>query len=168
MSEQFDMFEDGGMFLAKLRRNWRDAVEKKGAICPCCDRKGKVYRIKLNHTYALSVLWIFKNGGDDGWVDVQNRAPRWMLKGKNYGMLAHWGFLESKSHRSGIWRVTQMAKDWIAGNIGASESIYIYDNKLWGASDEETSFRSCIRKYFDFDEVMSSQFNWANIKGKQA
>jgi len=165
MSEQLDMFGDEGSWLQKMRQNWKKAIEGDGAICPCCDRAGKVYRFKLNQTHALSVRWIQVHGGEDGWVDVQNRAPRWILKGKNYSMMAHWGLLESKSNRSGIWRTTRKADDWLAGKIDLPESVFIYDNRAWGESEEQISFRGCIGKLFDFDEIMSSQFNWANIKG---
>ena len=163
---QMDMFGNEGAWLERMRRNWRMAIEGDGGIGPCCDRSGKVYRFKLNQTHALSLRWIQIHGDQDGWVDVQNKAPRWILKGKNYSMLTHWGLLESKGNRSGVWRVTKKAEDWIAGRMGIPESVFIYDNRVWGESDEQTPFRGCIGKHFDFDEIMSSQFNWANLKGK--
>jgi acyl CoA:acetate/3-ketoacid CoA transferase len=43
-------------------------------------------------------------------------------------------------------------------------AVYIYDNKVWGFEQEETTFAGCFGKHFDFDEMMSEQFNWANIK----
>lgn len=167
MIEQIDMFGGNKSYLAMLRENWHTAIVGDGAICPCCDRSGKVYRLTLNQTYALSLRWIAVHGEEDGWINVQNNAPRFMLKGKNYGMLAHWGVLESFSMRSGIWRVTQKGKDFLQGLINLPSSAFIYDDKVWAFSSEEVTFRGCFGKNFDFDEMMSSQFKWANIqKGK--
>ena len=165
MTEQFDMFGDESAWLGKLRGNWAKAIEGGGAICPCCDRKGKVYRARLHQTMAMALRWIAINAEDnEGWVRVQERGPRWMLKGKNYCLLEHWGLIESKGNRSGIWRATFRGIGFMHGLNTISEAVYIYDNKVWGFDEKETSFRGCFGKHFDFDEMMSAQFNWANLK----
>lgn len=162
--EQFDMFENEGNFLAKMRSNWNKAIEGDGAHCPCCGKWGKVYKIKLSQHLALCLRWIAVHAEEDGWVDVQNKAPRWMLKSKTYALLEHWKMVESKSYRSGVWRATQDGLDFVAGHTSESSAVFIYDNKIWGFDSEETSFRGCFGKHFDFDEMMNDRFNWANIK----
>lgn len=165
--DQSPMFDDESNFLDKMRRDWNIAIKGDGAICPCCDRSGKVYRIRLNQTYALALRWIYLNGDEHGWVNVQNKAPRVILKGKNYGMMAHWGLLESYGNRSGIWRVTEKGKAFCSGMIKVPASVFIYDDKVWGFSDEEITFRGCFKETFDFDEMMSSRFDWTKIKKEE-
>lgn len=164
MSEQMDMFSDEGMFLAKMRNAWNKAIEADGGFCPCCGKWGKVYKTKLSQHLALCLRWIAINGDDDGWVDVQNKAPRWILKSKTYPLLEHWGLIDSQSKRSGVWRATLRGWDFINGLAQVPSAVHIYDNRVWGFESEEVSFRGCFGKHFDFDEMMSDQFNWASIK----
>jgi hypothetical protein len=42
-------------------------------------------------------------------------------------------------------------------------AVYIYDNQVWGFEEEQVTFKGCFGKHFDFDEMMSAQFNWANL-----
>lgn len=164
---QMEFFKDERDFLEELRNNWKKVVEADGGICPCCDRSGKVYRLSINQTYALSLRWIDVHGKEGGWINVQDNAPRFMLKGKNYGMLTHWGVLESFSMRSGIWRTTQKGKDFLKGLINLPLGAFIYNDKVWAFSSEEVSFRGCFDKHFDFDEMMSAQFKWSNLKERK-
>jgi len=163
---QLEMFDNEGEWLKKLRTNWGTAIEADGGFCPCCGKWGKVYKVKLSQHLALCLRWMYLRGDDDGWVDVQNSAPRWMLKSKTYPLLQHWKFLEPKSRRSGVWRITPEGTDFVRGLITAPSAVHIYDNSIWGYEDEDTSFRGCFDKHFDFDEMMSDQFNWANIRPK--
>ena len=164
MTEQMEMFGDEGHFLARMRSDWNKTIESEGGYCPCCGKWGKIYKIKLSQHLALCLRWIATHGDEDGWVDVQNKAPRWMLKSKTYPLLEHWGLIESQAKRSGVWRATLRGSDFISSTITQPSAVHIYDNKVWGFEDEEVSFRGCFGKHFDFDEMMSDQFNWANIK----
>ena len=166
MSEQFDLFEGEGMFLAKMRNNWNKSIESDGSFCPCCGKWGKVYKRKLDQHLALCLKWISRQGDEDGWVDVQNKGPRWMLKSKTYPLLEHWQMIESQSKRSGVWRVTLRGQDFLAGHTSVPAAVHIYDNRVWGFEAEEVSFRGCFGRQFDFDEMMSEQFNWANLRAE--
>lgn len=154
-----DLFNDP---LAEAKRDWRETIEGDGGHCPVCNKFGKVYKIKLSQSLALSLKWI-RDHSEDGWVDVQKMGPRWMLRGKTYPLLAHWGFIESQSSRSGIWGITEQGRAFLNGSVLAPKAVYIYDNNVWAFDAEQTSFRSCFGVHFDFDELMSSNFKWANV-----
>lgn len=168
MSDQIDMF-DGEMrdFLQELKKDWAQKIEAKGGICPCCDRFGQVRMYRFTQTWALNLKWIADHGGSDGWVNVQDTGPRLVLRSKNYAMIAFWDLIESQSNRSGIWRVTQRGRDFISGAIKIPVKLFTYNNKFWGFSSEQTSFRGCFGKYFDFDEMMSAQFKWTKLQEKK-
>jgi hypothetical protein len=163
---QFPIFPGDDALLQRMRNSWLKAIAGDGAICPCCDRHGKVYRIRLHQTFALALRWIYLNGDEEGWVNVQTKGPRFILKSKNYGMLTHWGLIESFANRSGIWRITPKGKAFANGQIMLPASIFIYDNNLFGFSEEETSYRGCFKETFNFDEMMSARFDWTKIKGR--
>lgn len=161
---QFEMFENEKPLMSRMRERWWHAVKGDGAICPVCDRSGKIYRIRLNQTYALALRWIYLHGDENGWVNVQKKGPRIILKGKNYGMLHHWGLLESFGKRSGVWRITEKGKAFGAGLIKVPASVFIYDDIVYGFSEEEITFKQCFKESFNFDEMMSARFDWTKIK----
>lgn len=153
-----------GQHLQRMKDEWEETIKGDGGCCPVCGKFGKVYRIKLSQALALSLKWMADNAGEDGWVDVQTKGPRWMLRAKTYPLLVHWGMLESRQPRSGVWRVTPQGRDFIAGTEVAPKAVYIYDNALMALDAESTTFRGCFGVKFDFDELMSANFNWwANV-----
>lgn len=162
---QITLFDDEGMGAAKAK--WRKAIEGEGAFCPCCGRWGKVYKIKLSEHLALCLRWIATHGDKDGWVNVQNTAPRWMLKSKTYTLLEHWNFIESQSKRSGVWRANAAGVAFASGIGSASSAAYIYDNTVWALDPEQVTFRGCFGKHFDFDEMMSTRFDWSTAGKKK-
>jgi hypothetical protein len=149
--------------LRKLHSEWEETIRGDGGCCPVCGKFGKVYKIKLSQALALALKWIADSGDEDGWVDVQTNGPRWMLRAKTYALLAHWGFIESKNSRSGIWRVKSRGRAFLSGESVAPVAVYIYDNHVKAFDAEGTSFRGCFGVKFDFEELMSSNFNWANV-----
>jgi hypothetical protein len=164
--KQVALFESETDLIERIREKWAIAIGGDGAFCPCCGKWGKVYKQKLNEHLALCLRWIYVHGGTDGWVNVQNTAPRWMLKSKTYPLLSHWQLIESQGSRSGIWRATAKGRMFADGLESVSSAVYIYDNGIWGFADEEVSFRGCFGKHFDFDELMSERFDWAKLKEK--
>lgn len=149
--------------LRKLKDEWEEAISGDGGCCPVCGKFGKVYKYKLTQSKALGLRWMQVHADKDGWVEVHKRGPRWMLRSKTHSLLSHWGLVESQGSRSGIWRVTPKGRAFIDGSAVAPKSVWVYDNKVRALDAEETTFRGCFGVKFDFDELMSDQFNWANI-----
>jgi hypothetical protein len=164
---QANLFDDDMRdYLNELKASWRKTIGAEGGRCPCCEKFGKIHEMKLNQHLALCLRWISLNGDAEGWVDVQNKAPRFMLKSKTYPCLAYWGLIDSKANRSGIWRATFKGIQFMAGAINVPERVYIYDNKVWDQSAVATTFQGCFGKHFDFDEMMSSRFDWSKVTGR--
>ena len=161
---QIDMFNGEEAYLRKMRENWKKNIEEKGGHCPCCERFGKVYKRKMNQHLALCLRWIYVHGEEDGWVDVQNKAPRWILKSKTYPLLEHWNLIESKENGSGVWKATDQGREFIHGYRAVPVAVHIYGNRLWGSEVEDIDFKNCFGKHFNFEEMMEAEFNWANIK----
>ena len=162
--EQDSLFDDDdSLYIAKQK--WKHTIEGDGGHCPCCGKWGKVYKLKLSQSLALALKWIVDHGDPkSGWVDVQNKGPRWMLKSKIYPLLAHWKLIESGQKRSGIWRATTAGHAFVQGVASAFAAVYIYDNTVWAYDPEVTSFQGCFGKHFDFDELMSTRFDWSSVK----
>lgn len=149
--------------LRKLQAEWEETIKGDGGCCPVCGKFGKVYKYKLSQSLALALKWIADHGADDGWVDVQTKGPRWMLRSKTYPLLTHWGFIESQNARSGIWRATEGGRAFLASIDVAPSAVYVYDNQVLALDPEMVSFRGCFGVKFDFQTLMSDNFNWANV-----
>lgn len=149
--------------LRKMQDEWDATIAGEGGCCPVCGKFGKVYKYKLSQSLALALKWIGDHGADDGWVDVQTKGPRWMLRSKTYPLLSHWGFIEAQAARSGIWRLTEEGRDFLAGFEVAPCAVYVYDNKVMALDAENITFRGCFGLRFDFDELMSDHFKWADV-----
>lgn len=156
-----DLFDDA--HLRQLKEDWEETICGDGGFCPVCGKFGKVYRYKLSQALVLALKWIADHGQEEGWVDVQTTGPRWMLRSKTYPLLAHWKMIEAQNSRSGVWRVAKPGKDFIGGSVLVPKAVFVYDNRVLALDAETTSFRGCFGVKFDFEELMSTNFNWANV-----
>jgi hypothetical protein len=160
---QMEMFDNEGAWLARMRKTWQENIRKDTTYCPCCDRPGRVNKHRLTKVLALTLRWIMAHGSDDGWVNVQSKAPRWILRSKTYSLLEHWGLVESKSFRSGIWRITPKGASFVTGIITVPEAAYVYDAKVVAWEPVQTTFRACFDHSFDFDAMMSETYDWSSL-----
>lgn len=150
------------------RARWRLEIEGAGGFCPCCDRWGKVYKLKLNKGLVRALYWMTVNGDEDGWVDVQRTAPRWILRGKTYSLLAHWGLIESKAERSGVWRPTARGRMFVQGFETAPSAVYVFDDKVLAVDSTNVSFTSCLGVDFNLAEILSDRFDTSDTKEVRA
>jgi hypothetical protein len=162
----WDLFENKDLYLSELKANWRATIENDGGHCPCCSRWGKISAFTLTETHAMALLWLSRAYcDDDGWVNVPELAPSWMLRGKNFSLMAKWGLIEpsstdDKTKRSdGQWRVTNKGLHFLCGTITIPKKAFIYNNQVEDWSTEEVYFRDCFGKHFDYEEVMSTNFS---------
>ena len=150
--------------LFTARNDWDTMIKGKGGFCPCCDRWGKVYKLKLNKSLVRALDWIANNGDASGWVDVQRTAPRWMLRGKTYSLLAHWGLIESRLQRSGIWRATAKGTLFVAGLDTAPTAVYVFDGKVVGIDSTQVTYTSCLGVDFNRDELLTTRYDRSDVR----
>lgn len=149
--------------LSEAKYIFEQEIKGEGGVCPCCMRKGKIHRYRIHKTEAAALRWMQVNSGVNRWVDVQKFAPRWMLRSKTYSILKHWDLIESRSKRSGLWRVTLRGIDFINGIIDIPEGVFVFNDTVYGYEKQRIYFRQCFDVAFDFAEFMSARFNWAAI-----
>jgi hypothetical protein len=151
--------------LEEIRGAFRKQLLKgKHVKCPCCDRKVKIYRRKLNAGMALLMLWAYRYTENKrpagGWIHVS----KVLLKGKvnavaqEYSKLRFWGLLEPAdegSSASGYWRVTEAGSRFARGETRIPRHAIVYDNNLLELDNSElASIRGALGDKFDFDELM--------------
>lgn len=158
-----DLFE--AEYLAKIRKDYLKVLQGEGGDCPCCDRHGKYNGYRITKTDAKALVWIFANGDKHGWVHMPTQAPREFMRAKSFTNLRYWGLIEchpndSKDVKgSGLWRVTNKAIKYMAGEMQLPKKAFVFDRTLMGFSEEQVYFSECFKDYFNLEEVMQSRFN---------
>ena len=153
------MTDDQHTFLDKLRFAWRVDIDGDGGHCPCCDRWGKIYPRSLNETMARSLLWLVNQSANDDWIDVPQRAPRWLVRSNQLPTLRWWGLVErldtedkTKKH-SGFWRATESGVLFAQNRLQVPKKVYTYNAEVEGFSQELVTIKDCIEN-FDYSAVM--------------
>ena len=158
-----DLFEKE--YLAKISKDYLKVLQGDGGNCPCCKRFGKYNGFTITHKNAQALVWIYRSGDKDGWVNTANDAPREFMRAKTFTNMRYWGLIEpypndSKEIKgSGYWRITQKGVDYISGKMRLPKKVFIYNRQLVGFGEQQVYFKECFKEYFNLEEAMSSQFN---------
>jgi len=143
-----------------LKRQWYIDSQDKGACCPVCERFGKTYARKLNATFAKYLLWMYQQDLRDpgGWIDMPARAPRWIMRAKNFSLLRHWELVEADEH--GGWRITKAGVAFAKNESGERIYKFLYNNKpitFDGMNEQTHDIKEALKSGgFDYDETMAS------------
>lgn len=156
------------MSLRELKEEWDATIHTDGGTCPVCDRWGKVYARAINMTMARSLIWLCREALKDptAWVDVPNTAPRSVIRTNQLPTLAWWGLVErcpkndvNKTKYSGLWKPTEKGWKFYNGEINIPHKVFTYNNEVEGCSDDLVFIKDCFETMFDYQEVMSSNFD---------
>lgn len=148
------------MTLSEARRIWEVMTADKGGYCPCCDRFGKVYTVPISAMMAKSLLWMASNFGEE-WVDMPDKAPRWITRSNSFNKLKNWGLVtqmptepSDKKKSSGFWKVTPNGMRFAKGEIQMPKHAFTYNDSVLKLSDKTTYIQDCFDKKFNYAEAM--------------
>jgi hypothetical protein len=173
---------DPEMTLAAARRKWQaelnatasDADEQtEYAFCPCCDRKGKIYRVPLGAGPCLSLLWLVNESDpkvDNGFVVTNGRsgAPRAVVDSRSWTVLARYGLAEQETNefesraRRATWRPTPKGIAFAEGRIALPKYGYAYEleGTMLRYEGDDRYIDQCVSKddAFDFCGFMRDNY----------
>jgi hypothetical protein len=143
---------------AEVRAKFQDQLFDggEGAVCPCCNRYGKLYWRKLNSGMARALIQLHRHGGDN-WVNVTRlgRAKQQQLHHLEYTKLRFWKLIEKHPTMKGsVWKLTQLGLDFLLRGKVLRRHVAIYDNRVFAFSSEVTTVRKALGSHFDYDELM--------------
>lgn len=150
-----------------LRAHWDD-----GLNCPACGQFVKLYRRSTTSSMVLALMLLYHHymQVDNDFVHVPSfvashkHFPNRLLgalHGGDYAKLRHLGLIEGKeekreddSDRNGYWRITDLGCRFIRGEAKVPKKFYIFDDRLYGVSDELIDVEKCLKKKFNYRELM--------------
>lgn len=148
----------------------RDSVVdqlESGSTCPCCGQFAKRYKRKLNSGMAAGLCWLvaeFLRRGSirNLYINVQEDAPRFVMRSNEIHKLRHWGLIEAKPNDHlnrkpmGMWRPTLLGVAFAQNAIEVPTYIFLYNGDLLGTSEETTDIIQALNNKFDYTELMRS------------
>lgn len=146
-----------------LQEARRLVADKKddGIECPCCRQFAKRYRRRLNKGMVLALAWIYQMGSPEReWVFLPD-APRHVMRNREHGRLAAWGFIEAKPNAdptkkdSGYWRITENGSQFIEGRRLALSHCYFFGGEAPELDHAEYLHVSDVVRGFDYRELMA-------------
>ena len=94
-----------------------------------------------------------KTSEDEPWIHYR----KCIFGGRDYNYLRHFGLAETQE-RTGLWRVTDLGKDFILDRATVPSWIMVYNNKILDRAKSAVSIKDCLKKGgFDYDALMSGK-----------
>lgn len=148
--------------LREAKKEWIEVVKGEGGNCPCCERWGKIYSRAINNNMIKSLIWL--NSMNTEWVDVPNKAPKWLLRSNQLPTLRWWGLVEratktdmTKNH-SGNWKITEKGTAFLHFGLSVPKLAFTYNGEVVGFSDETVVATDCMKDGFDYAQVMNTDY----------
>ena len=138
-------------------RQARDHMTERfdeGTKCPCCGQFVKRYKRKLNSGMARTLIQMFKHH-PDRYIDVKPFLLNHGYKNSHdWTLLKHWGILTVRE--DGKYKITQMGRNFLSG-FPTHSHIYMYNNKMMGFAEGQTTISAALGEPFDLTELMHEQ-----------
>jgi hypothetical protein len=138
-----------------------------GEHCPCCGQMAKVYRRRIHHTIAVSLIAVYALATPelDHWVHV----PSQISPACEIGKARYWGLIEESTEprsdggRAGWWRLTPHGTDFVKSRVSVRKIALIYDGRCLGFEGEQVTITDALGEKFNYNDLMAGR-NW----GRQA
>lgn len=135
---------------------------KNGTVCPCCCRYARVNKVVISKAMVMALGWLCRHslpGIEDGWVRVQDSAPKWILRSNSHAKLTHWGLIERKAvpgggKGSGVYRPTRRGRLFIDGHLSVPKAQFVYNDKAIKADESLVDVKFCLGVPFDYDAMV--------------
>ncbi len=141
-----------------LRQNF-DKGEAVG--CPCCGQLVKRYKRKLGSPQTKALILLYKLNQNSDWVHIREIVKEVNVHG-DFAKMLHWKVIEQlpndspQKKNSGLWKITELGKQFVKGEILLPSHVYLFDSKFIGYSDTTTSVKQSLGKKFNYAELMAA------------
>lgn len=134
-----------------LRQNLED-----GEKCPCCTQFAKIYRRKINAGMARALITQWNAVGQN-----YTRTTRIAPFTHEAAQLSWWDLIEDDQARrddggrSGLWRITDIGKQFVLNRLRVPKYALIYDGRLLRLDwSDSVDIAECLGTKFDYHDLM--------------
>jgi hypothetical protein len=145
---------------------WANLIQDEGGVCPCCGRFGKIYKRTINANMARGLIWLVFEWEkiNTEWVDVPEKAPRWLVKSNQLPTLRWWGLVERLESSdpsekfSGFWRPTTRGLEFAKNRLAVHQAVFTYAGDPVNFEGPMVLISQCGGKKFDYSKVMEETY----------
>ena len=100
--------------------------------------------------------------GPKGFIHVKNYLRENNLSNSHdWSLLKYWKLIippldNSGGQEVGLWKITDLGKQFCRGEIKVQKHVLILINKHIGFSEEETTIQESLGNHFSYDELMQA------------
>ena len=143
-------------------KEWLRARFEKGARCPCCTRKVKLYKRKLNSNMGAALIYMYHCRPGE-WIPMK----RYLVARKRYfpdaPQMRHRGLIERRPQETGqpsdgMYRITELGRAFVEG-AAVRNFLYTFNNapvRRRNPDLEQVTIRQALGEHFDYDELMAA------------
>jgi hypothetical protein len=166
-------------------KDWLNENIMKGAKCPCCNQKAKVYKRFVTEKQAALLILLHRTFPVGTVLDINNFVSSlqpqelvvYILKGREWGKLKYWGLLEEvpvtkelrkkygetyphavgKGKRVSFHRLTETGAAFVQG-APIYKFVYVYDDVVRGWDQNTTAtIVEALSTKFDYTTLAQTQ-----------
>ena len=136
-----------------------------GSRCPCCDQFAKIYKRKLPRATVLVMIRLWRRNEGRWYVFVPKMLDTMTgtaahggdgTKGQLWGLMEQRvGVRDDSSTRVGWWRLTDLGREFVQGNVKVPKYAHVYNGYCLKTSGPDWSIRQALGTKFNYDELMS-------------
>lgn len=146
----------------RIKRD-RDA----GTTCGACGQFCKAYPRQIHSTMARAIIGAFKlvkgEPNTKFHITTVMKLPGCLNVFGDFQKFVYWGLVEEVKEEpvttgaktSGLWQLTAKGINFVRNKERVPKKIYIYNDTVLGHSDEQVQIVDCIKKKFDYHELMN-------------
>lgn len=140
---------------------------EEGSDCPCCGQYVKSYRRNISGTIASLLIAAYQKYGLKSFRPIDEFGKN----SPDFVKLRYWDLLkevdpeayrDDGSNRTGKWRLTLGALQFVRGSSTRPKYAVIYNNKFLRFEGEPVTIRDCLGKKFDYEELMGRHMRVRN------
>lgn len=144
--------------------------------CPACLQTVKTYPRKLNYSFTLPLLILYRDTGVGQHVMVSDYLSRTypcalttrLLNNWEWPKLCHWGLLEKHpghrddgSDRTGVYCVTELGEQFVLRQTQVVLECLMYNKRCIGIRPDAPLvwIDDTFKEYFDYSEMMAANLS---------
>lgn len=133
-------------------------LRSKGAICPCCEQKAKLYKRQITSSMAFQLVCLSKFKTPD-FVHVEDWRSRvssdgGTMGGGEHSRLRFWDLIITNG--KGGWRITDAGREFVAGRTTYQKFARIYNGSMYGFAGPQVSIHDCLGARYTLGDLMAA------------